>query len=423
MTGMSDRPDHVAIIGGGPASSTLASLLSREGINVGVFFEPSDAPILVGESLVPGVVPILRTLGIEDRVASFGRRKPGATIRLKDGMNLRFVFEDIPGPHPDYSYNVPRGPFNRALRENARNCGAKYFESRASVRNKGNVLRLSDRSLDHYRSAFDVRPDLIVDATGRSRLLVNQLDLPDYRGSRTDTALFTHFDRLDGTGDGHIYTDVFEYGWCWRIPLPDRCSFGIVADSDYLDGLGESPAEKLRTFIGEHDFLRSVSERAERREPVFEFSNYQWVCEELYGTNWVLLGDAAGFVDPVFSSGLYLGMHGAERLAGVLVGGGVGSLARYEESMLEAYEKWMGIAEDFYSGRLLALFKMGKQISDGAIEDAISPRLREDIGKIFTGLAGESDESFANLKLLLNNTLDGMEPENLRIGTPESFSP
>lgn len=405
----------VVILGGGPASSTLATMLAREGVSVGVFFESPEASILVGESLVPGVIPILRELGVERDVREFSRLKPGATVRLRDGTELEFVFEDLPGLHPDYSYNVPRDKFNRLLRSRAKECGVKYIRERASVKRSNGCVRLTGESRERFVSTVGDRPDFVIDATGRARFLAEKLNLPSERGSRTDTALFTHFDELPGTEKAHIYTDVLEYGWSWRIPLPNRDSFGIVADTAYLDELGSDPSEKLEACLNANPRLKTISEAAKRIEPVLEFSNYQWFSRRLYGSNWVLLGDAAGFVDPVFSTGLYLALQGARKLARCLIEDGENAIDDYEKYMVSSFEKWTEIVNNFYDGRLLALFKMGKEIGEGSVKEAISPRLRRDIGTIFTGRAGESEDSFNTLRLLLENGLGDKDPEDFRI--------
>jgi hypothetical protein len=130
---MNGKIKSVAILGGGPAACTLAVLLARKKIRVAIFHLPKRAPLIVGESLVPAVIPILRLLGIEDEVRGYGLYKPGATINLSPTVNFSFVFANIRGPLPTYAYNVPRDKFDDTLLNAARQAGVKIVEAPAEV--------------------------------------------------------------------------------------------------------------------------------------------------------------------------------------------------------------------------------------------------------------------------------------------------
>src|SRR5438046_3008136 len=97
----------VAILGGGPAASMLATLLARAGVQVAILHRPRPAALLVGESLVPAMIPMLRLLGVEEQVRSFSTYKPGATINISEKVNFCFPFEQLIGNLPKYAYNVP----------------------------------------------------------------------------------------------------------------------------------------------------------------------------------------------------------------------------------------------------------------------------------------------------------------------------
>src|SRR5262245_51068650 len=104
---MNSRIKTVAIIGGGPASSTLASLLVRQGVKVCILHKPRQGALLVGESLVPAIIPILRTLGVEEEVKSYSMYKPGACFDMNEWGKYPFTFRDFCGSLPEYAYNVP----------------------------------------------------------------------------------------------------------------------------------------------------------------------------------------------------------------------------------------------------------------------------------------------------------------------------
>ena len=125
--------ETVAILGGGPAASTLATLLAREGVRVAIFHRPKRAPLLVGESLVPAIILILRRLGVEDEVRSYGKYKPGAIFNMNEWGDFPFTFADFCGKMPDYAFNVPRIKFEATLLDCAKCAGAKVIETEAKV--------------------------------------------------------------------------------------------------------------------------------------------------------------------------------------------------------------------------------------------------------------------------------------------------
>jgi flavin-dependent dehydrogenase len=370
-----------------------------------------------GESLVPGVVPILRQLGVESRVQEFSRVKPGAGFVLEPDCRLEFPFGDVPGSPEDYAYNVRRQRFDGVLREAAATAGTEYFEAEAGIEVKGDELSLSPETLERSGGFFNKQPDCIVDATGRRRLVASQLDLPSREGPRSDTALFTHFDRLRETESGTVWTDVLDYGWSWRIPLSDRASFGIVMDTKKLQQYGDNPENQLESLRSNHEWIRRITDGAERLEPVYSFTNYQRVTERLYGSNWVLLGDAAGFVDPVFATGIFLGMEGACNLAGALRDSTSDTLDQYETGMINRYETWMDIIERFYNGQLMTLLKTGQSVQDSFIGNLINPHMEKHMGRIFTGKAADSTYSHWLLRFMCRYGLKGNDPGQYRIKT------
>src|SRR5690349_1601662 len=121
----------VAIVGAGPAASTLATLLARDGVKVALLHRPRAAALRVGESLVPAIILILRRLGVEDEVRSYGKYKPGAIFNMNEWGDFPFTFADFCGKMPDYAYNVPRIKFEATLLECAKRAGAKVVATEA----------------------------------------------------------------------------------------------------------------------------------------------------------------------------------------------------------------------------------------------------------------------------------------------------
>ncbi len=132
----------IAILGAGPAASTLAILLARAGKRVALFHKPKAAPLIVGESLVPAIIPMLQQLGVEDEVRAYSMLKPGATFNLSDEVHFTFFFNSLTGRTARYAYNVPRDRFDDTLLNAAKRAGAAVFEITAGVERVGTTDRV-----------------------------------------------------------------------------------------------------------------------------------------------------------------------------------------------------------------------------------------------------------------------------------------
>ncbi len=408
----------VAILGGGPVACTLAILLVRAGVHVGILHRPRKAALLVGESLVPAIIPILRLLGVEDEVRSYSLYKPGATINLTDTFNLSFPFANIPAKLPPYAYNTPRDRFDETLLQAARREGAKVIETAANVERIPGTDRVQ-LSADTLKAASDVfsgQPDLIVDATGRARVLPTLLELPSHKGPREDTALFAHVDRTKLTDEGHVHTTRLDHGWSWRIPLPDRMSVGVVIGSEFLPKFGATKEEQFDNLLREDSALRKVAGDAKRLTPVMEYKNYQLATDRLVGDGWVLVGDTAGFIDPVFSSGLLIGMQGAISLAAAIRKGTDQAFKSYEAEVLHHLAAWHEIVDYFYNGRLFTSFQVGDLLLKKSwLMRMVFPHMQKHFGAIFTGGASNSRYSLGLLRMVMKHGVRDEDPRGCMI--------
>ena len=265
---MAKSPTTVAIIGAGPAGSTMACLLAMRGIKAIVFDDDKRPELLVGESLIPSVIPVLRKLNIEDRVREFSVYKPGASFFHGSGSRLHFSFMDRGNKAPGYAYNVPRPRFDNLLRDRAIELGAVFVNHRATVRKSDSAVR--DLELDPESLAFaglteTEHPDWLIDGTGRARLFARMLELPAERGDRSDVAYFAHFENFahDEVDPGQVIISVLNHGWSWRIPLQDKLSVGIVIDKEAAKALGDTPEQRLENAIATEPLLR---ERGKQRQ-------------------------------------------------------------------------------------------------------------------------------------------------------------
>jgi flavin-dependent dehydrogenase len=406
----------VAIIGGGPVATTLATLLARAGLRVGLWHKPKAAPLIVGESLVPAIIPMLRKLGVEDAVRKFSMLKPGATFNLGDNINFSFFFEQLQGL-PRYAYNVPRDLFDATLLDAAMQAGVRVFETPAEViRVPGtDRVELSKATLAAANGLFQPTPDLIVDATGRARLLPNLLEIPARPGCRKDTALFAHVDQTQLDYEGHVHTTRLDRGWSWRIPLPGRISLGMVVPAEHLPQFGATKEERYDNLLKQDSMLSKVTKDSQRLTPVLEYTNYQLVSERVVGDGWVLVGDTAGFIDPVFSSGLFLGMQGAFKLAAAIEDGSPAAFQRYQRDVIHHLETWHEIVDYWYNGRLFSCFKVGEKLRDTLLVKLLFPHMNKHMGRIFGGAASNSTYSIGLLRFAMKYGLKDEDPTELMV--------
>lgn len=407
----------VAILGGGPAASTLATLLAREGIRVALLHRPRHAPLLVGESLVPAIIPLLRRLGVEDEVRAYAKYKPGAIFNMNEFGDYPFTFKDFCGPLPDYAYNVPRLKFETTLLAAAQRAGAKVFETEAKVERVGSTdkVRLTRETIAATDNFFDGHPDLIVDATGRARVLPKLLNIPSREGGRKDTALFAHLDHTELYKDGYVHSSRLDHGWSWRIPLPGRVSLGIVIGSEHPPKFGATAEERYDNLLKQDSVLRVATAGAKRLTPVMEYTNYQLVSDRLVGDGWVLVGDTAGFIDPVFSSGLLIGIASATALFDAIRAGNAPAFQRYEAEVIHHLKTWHEIVNYFYDGRMFTSFRVGEAMRTNPLMRLCFPHINKHMGRIFTGAAGKAAYSMAMMRFLMKYGLKNEDPKAMAI--------
>jgi flavin-dependent dehydrogenase len=397
----------VAVLGAGPAACTLAILLTRMGRRVAMLHRPRAAPLLVGESLVPAIVLMLRQLGLEEEVASYSQYKPGAC----------FDFQDFCGSFPPHAYNVPRIQFEETMLAAAKREGVKVVDAVAGVERleKSDRVRLTRETLEACGDFFPQPPDLIVDATGRARLLPKLLDIPSHEGGRKDTALFAHLDKTQLYHDGYVHSSRIDHGWSWRIPLPGRVSLGIVIGTEHVAKLGATKEERYDNLLRQDSFLRQVAGDAQRLTSVMEYTNYQLISARMVGEGWALVGDTAGFIDPVFSSGLFIGMRSAFALAEAIGDGSAEAFKKYEREVTHHLKIWHEIVGYYYDGRLFTSFRVGQKMRGNLLIRLAFPHINKHMGRIFLGAASTSPYSIRLLRCLVKYGLKDEDPKAMAI--------
>jgi len=389
---MKNKPiQTIGVIGSGPSGSTLASLLAKKGLEVTVFDDGRRPELIVGESLIPAIIPVLRKLDLEDRVAAICQHKPGVSFTLSKEERLDFSFQSLAGtPMPTYAYNSPRPAFDRLLETRSEELGVKRVKARAKIeRVNGDGLRLAEESLAQAPWLAGKQPDLLVDSTGRNRLFARTLEIQSEVGPRKDIAYFAHYEGFEEeTPAGQVVIGRLENGWCWRIPLRDCLSVGVVMNKDDAAKFGPTPEERLEGVI-EHDPLLAIAGCNRRRvTEIATYTNYQLVSSRGHGPGWVLSGDAFGFVDPMLSPGMWLALRSAELLSENL-----DNLEGYTREMQKLIKAWMALIEYFYDGRIFAMYKTGsyyEQKFPGKISDAMHHFFNNKIACMAAGLTTTS---------------------------------
>jgi flavin-dependent dehydrogenase len=319
---MSMESCDVAVIGGGPAGCTAAALLARSGHRVIVLEKAHHPRFHIGESLLPMNLPLFERLGVLEQVHALGIVKAGADFESDNERGYStFAFCRALGNSPPHAYQVWRADFDRMLFEHARACGASAREGHEVVQCE--QLGPRDTRVEvrtEEGGSYRIQARYLMDASGRDTFLSARRKLRRRNKEHQSAAIFGHFRGAEaraGEDAGNISMYRFEYGWMWMIPLPDGVmSVGAVCRPEYFKQRRGRTVEFLLATLRSNPALWRRLEHAELiGNQVHVTGNYSYDSSQIGGPGWVLIGDAFAFIDPVFSSGVYLAMYGAEQAA------------------------------------------------------------------------------------------------------------
>jgi flavin-dependent dehydrogenase len=341
----------VAVIGGGPGGSTVATHLARGGLSVGLFERETFPRFKVGESLVPATMLLLERLGALEPVAQGGFQvKYGAAFHDQE-TSLGHTFYFLRGmPWPNWTYNVPRAEFDAILLAHARKQGVQVLQP-ASV---GAVAFDADGvtlQADGGGERQSYRARFLVDASGRDGFLTARVGRRQRVPNLGKVALFAHYRgaaRFPGIEEGNLRVYLFEGGWFWWIPFSnDVTSVGAVLHARAVREHAGTPEELFEAMVRRcrqvHEHLGS----AERVTPLYRAANFAYTNAPIVGDRYLCVGDAIAFIDPIFSSGVFIAMRTGELAAAAVLEAFADG--RFAARRFAAYERkvWRGVAPFF----------------------------------------------------------------------------
>ena len=325
MSAAGSESCDVVVIGGGPAGSTAATLLARKGHKVIALEKERHPRFHIGESLLPMNLPVFERLGVLDKVRALGVYKGGADFEADNdrGYNT-YAFARAIGSSPPHAYQVWRQDFDKMLYDHARDSGADAREGQEVLGvEQANPRESTLRVRGDDGREYSIRARYVVDASGRDALLSSKKKLRRKNHEHQSAAIFGHFRGATprpGEDAGNISIYRFGHGWIWMIPLPDGVmSVGAVCRPEYLkQRKGRTVEFLLETLRQNTACWKRLENAALLGNEVRVTGNYSYDSARMGGPGWVLVGDAFAFLDPVFSTGVYLAMSGAELAAQVV---------------------------------------------------------------------------------------------------------
>ena len=383
----SNDPD-VIVIGGGPSGSTTATLVAQQGFSVRLLERDHFPRYHIGESLIPDTFWVLERLGIlpKLRQSRFVKKHSVQFVTEQGRLSAPFYFADHKPHESSQTWQVVRQEFDQMLLDHARETGV---DVREGVRVLEVIFEGSRavgvRTVDEAGNRQEMRARVIVDAAGQSCVIQDRLGLREWDPVLKKAAIWTYWkgaQRDPGRDEGATLVMQTEgkKGWFWYIPLHDDVvSVGVVAGYDYLfTGRDSKDIEKI--YFEEVARCPGVQPRiasAERAGPFRAAKEYSYRSREVAGDGWVLVGDAYGFLDPLYSSGVLLALKSAACAADAIADGlrcGDTSAARlgvWGPDYIAGMDRMRRLVCEFYDGLNFGRFVREHQDRKGLVTDIL----------------------------------------------------
>ncbi len=389
---------QVIVIGGGPAGSSVSTILAQQGIRAVVFERERFPRFHIGESLIPETYWTLKRLGMLPKLkASHFTRKESVQFVNENGkLSEPFYFTDYKPGEQSQTWQVRRSEFDQLLLDNAREHGVEVHEGARVL----DVLFEGERAIgvrvqDEAGTSREIMADVVVDASGQTSMIANRLKLRRVDPDLKKGSVWTYFEgawRDAGRDEGAtlVLQTKGKKGWFWYIPLHDNIvSVGVVADFKYLfDGRGDHET----IFAEELERCPGVKERVangRRATGLFATKDFSYHATRVAGPGWVMIGDAFSFLDPLYSSGVLLALRSGELAADAIAEGlakgdlSAEQLGNWAPNFKRGMERMRRLVVEFYNGFNFGRFIKRHPDLKGTITDLlIGDMFREELDVI-----------------------------------------
>jgi flavin-dependent dehydrogenase len=382
----------VVVIGGGPAGSTVSTLIAQKGHKVELFEREHFPRFHIGESLIPETYWVLERLKMLDKMKNshFVKKHSVQFVNSRGKLSAPFYFWDNKPHECSQTWQVVRSEWDLMMLQNAREQGVMAHEGTRVLE----VLFDGDQAVGvrvqkEDGSQREVRAKVVVDASGQSAMLQNRFKLRVWDPVLNKGAIWTYWEgayRDTGRDEGAtlVLQTVNKQGWWWYIPLHnDTVSVGVVAPFDYLfKGRGSHE----ETYQEEVDRCPAVKERVaigRRKTGYFATKDYSYRSQQVAGDGWVLVGDAFGFLDPLYSSGVLLALKSGQLAADAIVEGlaagdvSAARIGKWGPMFNEGVDRMRRLVCEYYDGFSFGQFVKTFPNLKGIITDLL-------IGDLFT---------------------------------------
>src|SRR5436190_1283900 len=381
----SGSPD-VIVIGGGPAGSTVSTLIAQKGYRVELFEREHFPRFHIGESLIPETYWVLGRLNMLDKMRNshFVKKHSVQFVNSSGKLSAPFYFWDNKPHECSQTWQVVRSEFDRMMLDNAREHGVEahegvqvtdvLFEGRRAI---GIRIRAGDGSIR------EVRAKVIVDASGQSGLLQQKFKLRVWDPTLNKGAIWTYWEgayRDTGRDEGAtmVIQTANRQGWFWYIPLHDnRVSVGVVAPFDHLFKGRVSHEQTYQEEVARCEAVKSRISGARRLTGYFATRDYSYRASQLAGDGWVLVGDAFAFLDPLYSSGVLLALKSGEMAADAIVEGinsgdvSAAQLGKWGPAFNKGVDRMRRLVCEFYDGFSFGKFMKAYPDLKGTVTDLL----------------------------------------------------
>lgn len=365
---MSEPAHDVVIIGGGPGGSAAATFLARGGKRVLVLEKENFPRFHIGESLLPYNRILFEEMGVLPKLEAAGfLQKHGAQFHLGNASTvLKLVFRNGAYTREARAFQVERAKFDHLLLQHAEESGAEVRQgwTVSHVETTPSEVVVEAQGPEGVRNRF--RGSYLIDCSGRANVTGNQEGVRVHHHGFRKVAVFSHFSDVqvdEGTPAGDTVIVRLKDRWFWMIPVgTDKVSVGLVLDQDAFVHNGGSPADVFDEAVQSSPVMRERMARARPLKPIQITTDFSYYNRTLVGPRMLRVGDAAGFMDPIFSAGVYLAMHSgrlaARTVTECLKGNGNASalLADYEKRLFGVLRYYWRLSKGFYDPAFLDLF-------------------------------------------------------------------